>query len=45
MEKYIQPEIEVIRFEVEDVITASSVDTGEDKNAGSVDGEWVKIGC
>lgn len=44
MEKYIRAEIEVVEFAVEDVI-ATSGDTCEYKNAGSFDGEWVKIGC
>ncbi|MBO5050122.1 MAG: hypothetical protein J6C41_06820 [Oscillospiraceae bacterium] len=44
MKKYIRAEMEVVEFEVADVI-ATSGDACEYKNAGSFDGEWVKIGC
>lgn len=38
--KYVSPEIEIIEFEVEDVITASGLATGTGDNKISPDDGW-----
>ena len=39
MEKYITPEVEIIKFDAEDVITTSSWKNGEDANDFGGDGD------